>query len=97
MQSSPDVSREWIREYLSFCKVEKGLAANSIVSYERDLSKLDKWVDKNGLELFTLSRQDLREWLMDLGRTKLSDSSKLRMISSLRGFYKFLMQDGHSG
>jgi integrase/recombinase XerD len=35
------------------------------------------------------------EWLIDLGRTKLSDTSKLRMTSSLRGFYNFLMQDGH--
>src|SRR6476469_8126238 len=87
--------RDLIREYLSFCKVEKGLAANSIASYQRDLGKLGAWTDKNGLDLMSLTRQDLREWLIDLGRTKLSDTSKLRMISSLRGFYKFLMQDGH--
>jgi integrase/recombinase XerD len=89
------VTRDLIREYLSYCKVEKGLAANSIASYQRDLGKLGEWTQKNGLDLMSLTRQDLREWLMDLGRTKLSDASKLRMISSLRGFYKFLMQDGH--
>jgi len=32
---------------------------------------------------------------MDLGRTKLSENSKRRLISVLRGFYKFLMIDGH--
>src|SRR6185295_3243651 len=68
---------------------------NSIESYERDLAKLSAWADKNGFELISLTRQDLREWLIDLGHTKLAANSKLRLISSLRGFYKFLMIDGH--
>jgi len=87
--------RDLIREYLSYLKVEKGLAANSLESYERDLVKLRRWTDKNGLDLLTMTRQDLREWLIDLGRTKLSENSKRRMISAMRGFYKFLMIDGH--
>jgi integrase/recombinase XerD len=88
-------SRNIITEYLSYLKVEKGLAANSLSSYERDLAKLKAWADKNRFDLLTLSRQDLREWLIDLGHTKLSENSKRRMISAMRGFYKFLMIDGH--
>jgi integrase/recombinase XerD len=37
----------------------------------------------------------LREWLIDLASEKLSENSKRRMVSALRGFYKFLMFDGH--
>ncbi len=88
-------SRDLIREYLSFVKVEKGLSKNSIESYECDLAKLRAWAEKNALDLVQLSRQDLREWMIDLGRTKLSVNSKRRLISVLRGFYKFLMIDGH--
>jgi integrase/recombinase XerD len=87
--------RDLVREYLSYLKVEKGLAANSLSSYERDLAKLKSWADKNGFDLLTLTRQDLREWLIDLGQTKLSENSKRRMISAMRGFYKFLLIDGH--
>lgn len=87
--------RDLIREYLTYCRVEKGLAANSIVSYEHDLSRLSDWAAKNKLDLLNLTRQDLREWLIDLGPEKLSESSKRRIISSVRGFYKFLMFDGH--
>jgi len=87
--------RDLVREYLSYLKVEKGLAANSLESYERDLAKPRAWAYKNGFELLTLTRQDLREWLIDLGRTKLSENSKRRMISAMRGFYRFLMIDGH--
>ena len=89
------MSRDLIREYLSYLRVEKGLAKNSLDAYERDLGKLRSWADKNGLVVESLTRHDLREWLMDLGRTKLLDNSKRRLISASRGFYKFLMVDGH--
>lgn len=89
------MTRDLIREYLSYCRVEKGLAANSIESYQNDLDRLRTWADKNDLDLISLNRQDLREWLIDLGRTKLAENSKRRMISAMRGFYKFLMIDGH--
>jgi len=89
------VSRDFVREYLSYCRVEKGLAANSIESYEHDVTRLSDWSAKNKLDLLNLSRQDLREWLIDLGAEKLSESSRRRIISSVRGFYKFLMFDGH--
>ena len=87
--------RDLIREYLSFVKVEKGLSANSLQAYERDLAKLHAWAEKNGLDIMTMTRLDLREWMIDLGRSNLSVNSKRRLISVLRGFYKFLMIDGH--
>ena len=90
------MQRDLVREYLSYVKVEKGLAKNSIESYERDLAKLSAWAAKNSLDIVSLTRQDLREWMIDLGRTTLSVNSKRRLISVLRGFYKFLMIDGHN-
>ena len=89
------MSRDLIREYLSYLRVEKGLAKNSLSAYENDLTKLKAWCDKNSYEMEALTRQDLREWMIDLGRTKLLDNSKRRIVSALRGFYKFLMIDGH--
>lgn len=89
------MNRDLIREYLSYLQVEKGLAKNSLESYEHDLSKLRAWTEKNNFDLVQLTRQDLREWMIDLGRSKLSDNSKRRLISVLRGFYKFLIIDGH--
>jgi len=89
------MSRDLIREYISYLRVEKGLAKNSLSAYENDLTKLKTWCEKNGYEIENLTRQDLREWMIDLGRTKLLDNSKRRIVSALRGFYKFLMIDGH--
>ena len=89
------MERDLVREYLAYLRVEKGLAANSIDAYGSDLAKLSEWASKNGIGLLNLDRTDLREWLIDLSRTELSESSKRRLISSVRGFYKFLMIDGH--
>lgn len=87
--------RDYVREYLSYLQVEKGLAKNSLEAYARDLEKLKNWAEKNNFDLLQLTRQDLREWLVDLAGANLSENSKRRTISSLRGFYKFLMFDGH--
>lgn len=95
MHNSTQRKRNFIREYLTYCRVEKGLAANSIESYQNDLTRLSEWADRNSLDLISLTRQGLREWLIDLGVEKLSENSRRRLISSVRGFYKFLMFDGH--
>lgn len=89
------IKRNFVREYLLYLQVEKGLAKNSLESYERDLAKLKNWTEKNNFDLLELTRKDLREWMMDLSSERLSENSKRRMVSALRGFYKFLMFDGH--
>jgi integrase/recombinase XerD len=87
--------RDFIREYLLYLQVEKGLAKNSVESYERDLAKLKTWSDGNDFDIVQLSRKDLREFLIDLSRENLSVTSVSRIISALRGFYKFLQFDRH--
>ncbi|PYS91080.1 MAG: site-specific tyrosine recombinase XerD [Acidobacteria bacterium] len=89
------MERNLVGEYLSYLKVERGLSANSIEAYERDLKRLSAWASKNGIDLISMTRLELREWLIDLSRGELSESSKRRLVSSVRGFYKFLMIDGH--
>lgn len=95
MSENSPKNRDFVREYLSYLQVEKGLAKNSVEGYERDLSRLKLWAEKNNYILAELSRKDLREWMIDLAGENLSENSKRRMISALRGFYKFLQFDGH--
>jgi integrase/recombinase XerD len=89
------VKRDLIKEYLLFLQVEKGLSKNSFESYRRDLTKLARWSEKNDLDIVALTRQDLREFLIDLSSEKLSPTSVNRLISAMRGFYKFLQFDRH--
>ncbi|NJM54034.1 MAG: tyrosine-type recombinase/integrase [Blastocatellia bacterium] len=89
------MKRDLVKEYLHYLQVEKGLSKNSFESYQRDLAKLVKWTEKNNYDIVQLSRQDLREFLIDLSAEKLSPTSVNRLISAMRGFYKFLQFDRH--
>ncbi len=87
--------RDHLREYLSYLQVEKGLAKNSLASYGFDFARLRDFSAALGKDPKDLNRGDLRSWIMALSREGLSPSSVQRMVSAARGFYKFLMLDGH--
>ena len=87
--------RDLMREFLSYLRVERGLAKNSIESYEHDLARLKAWADSKNLEPVELTRACLRGFIADLSREGLSPTSVSRITSAVRGFYKFLLIDGH--
>jgi integrase/recombinase XerD len=87
--------RDLVREYLAYIQVEKGLSANSLESYRRDLARLESWAEAQGKHVEELSRTNLREWIAQLSRDGLAPSSVSRAVSAARGLYRFLMLDGH--
>ncbi|MBK7707526.1 MAG: site-specific tyrosine recombinase XerD [Acidobacteria bacterium] len=95
MTETTSRKRDLLGEYLLYLRVEKGLAKNSVESYERDLRKLERWADRLEYDLTKITRRDLREFLIDLSSEKLSPTSVNRIISAIRGFYKFLQFDRH--
>jgi integrase/recombinase XerD len=89
------VERDLKKEFLTYIQVEKGLARHTLESYERDLTRLQKWAVGNGKEVAQLTRADLRKWIASLSRDGLAPTSVARAVSATRGFFKFLMLDGH--
>ena len=89
------MKRDFLKEFLTYIQVEKGLAQHSIASYKRDLTRLQTWATQNKKELPELTRTDLRKWIASLSRDGLAPTSIGRAVSTARGFYKFLMLDGH--
>ena len=89
------MERDLIKEFLTYLQVEKGLACHTIESYRRDLDRLQTWANKNGKQASELTRGDLRKWIASLSREGLAPTSIARAISATRGFFKFLMLDGH--
>lgn len=89
------MERDFQREFLTYLQVEKGLARLSLESYRRDLDRLQSWANKNGKEISALTRADLRKWIASLSREGLAPASIARAVSATRGFFKFLMLDGH--
>ena len=89
------MSRDLIREYLLYLQVEKGLAASSVETYRGELAKLRGWASAREREPQDLRHDELTQFLMSLSRGGLSPRSLNRALSTLRGFYRFLLVDGH--
>ena len=89
------MERDFIREFLSYIQVEKGLARQTLESYKRDLDRLQAWANANHKQVTDVTRADLRKWIASLSREGLAPSSIARVVSATRGFFKFLMLDGH--
>jgi len=87
--------RDLIKEYITYLQVEKGLARHTLESYSRDLRRLELWANKTGGEVANLTRPDMRKWTASLSREGLATSSVARAVSAARGFFQFLMRDGH--
>ncbi|HEX8071390.1 MAG TPA: site-specific tyrosine recombinase [Pyrinomonadaceae bacterium] len=86
--------RDLLREHMAYLRVEKGLAANTLLSYGRDLEKLRAWGGKRGKELHALSRADMLGWYRWLVESGLAPRSLARAVSAARGFFHFLLRDG---
>src|SRR5450432_386732 len=87
--------RDLAREFLTYIQVEKGLARHTLQSYANDLKRLQAWALQSGKSLPDLTRPDLRKWIASLSREGLAPSSIARAVSATRGFFRFLMLDGH--
>ena len=89
------MDRDFVKEYLTYLQVEKGLARHTLEGYRRDLDRLQTWANKNSKQVSELARADLRQWIASLSREGLAPTSVARAVSATRGFFKFLMLDGH--
>jgi integrase/recombinase XerD len=80
--------------FLDYIRVEKGLAANSIDSYRRDLVAFAKFLQRERKELKKVTREDLRGFLASLFQRGLSARSVARHLVSLRNVFRFLAREG---
>ena len=89
------MERDFIKEFLTYIQVEKGLARHTLEGYQRDLARLQTWANSIEKQTSELTRPDLRKWIASLSREGLAPTSIARAVSATRGFFKFLMLDGH--
>jgi len=82
--------------YLDYLRVERALSANSRAAYARDLTKLVDYLAAAGVdEPAAVDRERLNAFLVHLQETGLSNRSVARHVSSVRGWFAFLLSDGH--
>jgi integrase/recombinase XerD len=79
-------------KYLTYLAVEKGLAPNTLASYERDLNKY--FHAMQGKEPDRIVPSDVNAFLSELAGSGIAAPSIARNLAAVRGFHKFLQIDG---
>ncbi len=92
--TAPDHLDECIERYLAYLTVEKGLAPNTQEAYGRDLMRFAAFFRDAGFRHFAAADPAaVLKYLIDLRRQGLEPRSRARHLVSLRGFFRFLLNE----
>ena len=81
--------------FLDHLRVERGLSANTIDSYGRDVKRFVDYLDeRNVMALSTVNRSQLMGYLIHLSQAGLAARSRSRALSALKSFFSFLVREG---
>jgi integrase/recombinase XerD len=79
--------------FLNFCRIEKGLAANSLEAYQADLQRFAGFAGSQcGGAIPDI--EGVRLYMDSLYQARLGSRSVARHLSTLRSFYAFLLREG---
>jgi len=80
-----------LKEFLNFIKLEKGLAQNTIISYNNDLKNYAEFIsDKKCSSINEVSLEVLSDFFYKLAECGLSEVTMNRYLASIRGLHKYL-------
>lgn len=87
--------KDQLRDFIHFLMVEKGLAKNTLVSYERDLRSYLHYLTTVELlkDLNEVQRLQIIRFLAELKDQGKSSKTIARHIASIRAFHQFLLRE----
>jgi len=96
----PSALARAVRLYLDHLQVERGLAANSLAAYRRDLTRYLAFCAERGItEVSAVQEGDIADFLValrqgDADHRPLAASSAGRAVVAVRGFHRFAAREG---
>lgn len=83
-----------VERYLNRLRVEGGLATNTLESYRRDLFRMQRYLLRHRLNMSdAVPPHIIRSFLASLKQEALAASSVARILSAMRGWYRFLVRE----
>ncbi|MGN0973434.1 MAG: tyrosine recombinase XerC [Bacilli bacterium] len=83
-----------LEDYIRYLSYEKHYSNYTVTNYESDILEFYDYLDKEGLDYKKIEYSDIRGYLVELFDYKKDDNSTVRRkISSLRGYYKYLVNN----
>ncbi len=80
-----------VQDFIDYLKNKQG-SKNTIVSYERDINQLVKYLDKKDKKLFDTTENDIVEYVEFMQLEGKSNATISRGIASIKAFYRYLVK-----
>ena len=84
-----------VKRYVRYLKLERGLSANTLEAYQRDLEKLLAYLKRAERHVVDVQLEDLQAFAAGLHDIGIGPRSQCRILSGVRSFYHFMMVDGY--
>lgn len=85
----------WLLRYLEHLRSERQLSPHSVLAYQRDLNKVMQLTEQYGISTWEdLAPEHVRQVVIDQHRDGLNSRSLARLLSSIRGLYRYLNREG---
>ncbi|MCS3532350.1 site-specific tyrosine recombinase XerD [Chryseobacterium sp. JUb7] len=86
---------EKIKDFEIFLRFERNFSENTLDAYVRDIKKLKEYAveDLENVGPDAIGYENLQEYIFNLSKQKFSERSQARWISSIKAFFKFLLED----
>ena len=81
-------------DYIQHLRVERGLSRNTVDGYARDLVRFGAWLADERTSLAEVEEARVAGYLVTLSQEGLSARTQARALSSIRGLFRFLVQEG---
>ena len=83
------------QRFLAHLTLEKGMSANTAQAYSDDVDKLVRYFADAGVGIEHATTDDLERFVCTLQDVGIQPRSQARIISGVKGFYKFLRMEGY--
>lgn len=81
----------YIKNFVAYLKIEKGLSENTIFAYQRDVLKLRSAFEDTHPSPTTITYDDLKNFITQLYDLGISARSQARIITGVKQFFLFLI------
>jgi len=88
-------SKDMVKAYLRYLKLERNVTGNTLDAYERDVQKLMSYLQGEGLDARDVQLDNLQHFAASLHDLGVSARSQCRILSGVRSFFRFLELDGY--
>jgi integrase/recombinase XerD len=82
-----------LKQFTDYMRLERSLSANSVEAYERDVLKLQQFMEMSfpNVNAIQVSSKQLQSFIAYINELGMSEYSQARILSGIKSFYKYLM------